>query len=159
MAAIEQGNLRAAIPRLAFALSEAQACESFGPYWTRRMSVALRRQRSHVRIVSGAPLGYSAGLAGVCGFKRDVSQPRRGGPQPKISKTTPCKVAGCRRQGRLGQHLTRRANQRHSFTIARSIKRPWPRNSAPRCDFGQNPYPQLKLHWFACSDNALIRRA
>ena len=60
-----------------------------------------------------------------------LSPPRSCGSQPKISKTTPCKVAASRRHGcALGKYLTRRANQRHSFIIARSVKRPWPRNSA-----------------------------
>ena len=31
----------------------------------------------------------------------------------------------------LGKNLTRRANQRHSFIIAQSVKRPWARNGAP----------------------------
>src|SRR6266576_4703750 len=34
-----------------------------------------------------------------------AATPRRGGSQPKISKTTPCKVAGGRRQGRFGPTL------------------------------------------------------
>src|SRR5712675_3725992 len=52
------------------------------------------------------------------------SPPRSCGSQPKISKTTPCKVAGGRRHGcALGKYLTRRANQRHSFIIAQSVKR------------------------------------
>src|SRR6266487_6477881 len=44
----------------------------------------------------------------------------------------------------LGQYLTRRANQGHSFIIAQSVKRPWSYDSAPRSDFGETPYPQLK---------------
>ena len=61
----------------------------------------------------------------MCGFEQDSrNRPHRCGSQPKISKTTPCKVAGARRQGRLGQFLTRRANQRHCFIIAQSVKRP-----------------------------------
>jgi len=44
--------------------------------------------------------------------------------------------------------LTCRANQRHSFIIAQSVKRPWARNGAP---FGvilsENSYPRLNLHW------------
>ena len=31
----------------------------------------------------------------------------------------------------LGPYLTRRANQRHSFIIAKSVNRPWARNGAP----------------------------
>src|SRR5258708_38558680 len=46
------------------------------------------------------------------------------GSQPKISKTTPCKVAGSRRHGcALGKYLTRRANQGHYFIIAQTVKR------------------------------------
>ena len=60
----------------------------------------------------------------MCGFRQHISPPRSCGSQPKISKTTPCKVAGSRRHGcALGKYLTRRANQRHSFIIAQSVKR------------------------------------
>src|SRR5712691_10794338 len=80
---------------------------------------------------------------------RAASPPHSHGSQPKISKTTPCKVAGSRRHGcALGKYLTRRANQGHSFTIAQSVKRPWPSNSALfGAILGENSYPQLKLHW------------
>src|SRR6266481_6272872 len=65
-----------------------------------------------------------AGLARVCGFKPDISPPRSCDSQPKISKTTPCEVAGSRRHRcALGKYLTRRANQRHSLIIAQSVKR------------------------------------
>ena len=50
---------------------------------------------------------------------------------PKISKTTPCKVAGGRHGG-FESKLTRRANQGHFFTIPQSCKRPSPRNNAAR---------------------------
>ena len=91
------------------------------------------------------------------GFKQHVSPPRSCGSQPKISKTTPCKVAGSRRHGcALGKYLTRRANQRHSFIIAQSVKRPWPRNSAVfSAILGENSYPQLKLHWLAAASDHL----
>jgi hypothetical protein len=76
-----------------------------------------------------------------------VSQPRRAGSQTKISKTTPCNV-GRRRHGCSEQHLTCRANQRHFFIVAQSVKRrlgaQW---RAVRCDFGRKSYPRLKLHW------------
>src|SRR6266436_7142364 len=98
-----------------------------------------------------------AGLARVCGFKPDISPPRSCDSQPKISKTTPCEVAGSRRHRcALGKYLTRRANQRHCFIIAQSVKRPWPRNGAL---FGavlsENSYPQLKLHWHAAASDRL----
>src|SRR5215211_4837382 len=45
------------------------------------------------------------------------------------------------------QHLTRRANQRHSLIIARSANPPALRhNGLPWRDCGENPYPRLKLH-------------
>src|SRR5260370_20512602 len=78
----------------------------------------------------------------------DVNRfPRGDGSQPKISKTTPCKVAGSRRHGcALGKYLTRRANHGHSFIIAQSVKRPWPSNSALfGAILGENSYPQLYL--------------
>jgi hypothetical protein len=75
-----------------------------------------------------------------------ATTPRRCRPQPKISKTTPCKVAGGRRQGRFGgQYLTRRANQRHSFIIAQSVKRPWARNGAPFGVFGRKSLPTIEV--------------
>jgi hypothetical protein len=82
----------------------------------------------------------------VCGFRQDISPPRSCGSPPKISKTIPCKVAGSRRHGcALGEYLTRRANQRHSFSIAQSVKRPWPSDSALfSAILGENSYPQLK---------------
>jgi hypothetical protein len=45
----------------------------------------------------------------------------------------------------LGKYLTRRANQRHSFIIAQSVKRPWPRNSAVFAILGENSYPQFEV--------------
>jgi len=44
------------------------------------------------------------------------------------------------------KYLTRRANQRHSFIIAQSVKRPWPRNSALfGAVLGENSYPQFEV--------------
>jgi hypothetical protein len=44
--------------------------------------------------------------------------------------------------------LTRRANQRHSFIIAQSVRGPWARNGALfGVIFGETPYTRLKLHW------------
>ena len=44
--------------------------------------------------------------------------------------------------------MTRRANQRYSFIIAQSVRRPWSRNGALfGVILGENPYPRLKLHW------------
>jgi len=54
---------------------------------------------------------------------------KAGMPEPSFARdlnieNNPCKVAGGRRQGRaLGKYLTRRANRRHSFIIAQSVKR------------------------------------
>jgi hypothetical protein len=51
-------------------------------------------------------LRYSKGLARVCGFKQDSrSHAASLRSQPKISKTTPCKVAGGRRQRHFGPAL------------------------------------------------------
>jgi len=50
---------------------------------------------------------------------------------PKISKTTPCKVAGGR-HGCFESKLTRRANQGHFLIIPQSCKRPSLRNNAAR---------------------------
>ena len=73
----------------------------------------------------------------------------------KISKTTPCKVAGGRWLGCLERSreniLTRRANQRHYSIIAQFARRPWPcptTGSSARLQ-AKNPYPQLKLHRLA----------
>src|SRR6266566_8389247 len=55
----------------------------------------------------------------------------RHGSQPKISKTTPCKVAGGRRQGRFGQILDTSGKSGallHHHTIR---KRSFARNGAP----------------------------
>jgi hypothetical protein len=53
-------------------------------------------------------------------------------------------------------NLTRRANQRHSFIIPQSCKRPSP--AIAGC-FGaiaaQNPHPQLKLHRLAAANDRL----
>jgi hypothetical protein len=74
-------------------------------------------ERLEAWAASDPPLMVSAG---VCGFRHPIPLPRSRGPQRKISKTTPCKVAGRRRHRRaLDQYLTRRANHRHMFNIAR----------------------------------------
>ena len=64
----------------------------------------------------------------------------------KISKTTPCKVAGDRLHGCFERSrkniLTRRANQRHCCIIAQFMKRPWPcptMGSRPHDDHAANP--------------------
>ena len=46
-----------------------------------------------------------ASLACAASSRILAATPRRFGSQPKISKTTPCKVAGGRRQGRFGPTL------------------------------------------------------
>jgi len=62
----------------------------------------------------------------------------------KISKTTPCKVAGGRR--RSNSNLTRRANQRHSFIIPQSCKHPSSRNSGRvGCDCGRKSSPTIDI--------------
>src|SRR5438105_14028491 len=66
----------------------------------------------------GCATWHREGLAGVCGFRQDLAAtPRRCGSQPKISKTTPCKVAGGRRQGRFGPVLdTSRLGKNSAFS-------------------------------------------
>jgi hypothetical protein len=73
----------------------------------------------------------------------------------KISKTTPCKVAGSR-HGYLESKLTRRANQRHFFTIPQSLKRPsLCNNAARRLIAAQNLTPPWKLHRLTAADDRL----
>ena len=56
----------------------------------------------------------------------------------------------------MSRYLTRRANQRHCFIIAQSVKRPWPRNGALfSAILGENSYSQLKLHWLAAASDRL----
>src|SRR6267378_2283018 len=66
----------------------------------------------------------------------------------KISKTTPCKVAGARRQGRFGPILDtsgKSAALLHHRTIRQTpVGAPW---RAVRCDVGRKSLPRLKLHW------------
>jgi len=62
-----------------------------------------------------------ASLACAASSRILAATPRRFGSQPKISKTTPCKVAAVAGKDALGQYLTRRANQWHSFIIAQSM--------------------------------------
>jgi hypothetical protein len=108
----------------------------------RRSSAHLHRPWRAISATAKVSLACAASIRIL------AAMPRRCGSQPKISKTTPCKVAGGRRQDALGQYLTPRANQRHSFIIAQSVKRPWARNGAPfGVILGENPYPRLKLHW------------
>src|SRR6267154_636845 len=60
-----------------------------------------------------------------------AATPCRCGSQPKISKTTPCKVAGGRRQGRFGPMLDTSGKSTallHHHTIR---KRSFARNGAP----------------------------
>src|SRR6266478_9215102 len=64
---------------------------------------------------------------------------------PKISKTTPCKVAGGR-HGCFESKLTRRANQGHLFTIPQSCKRPSLRNNGRAgCDCGSTSSPTIEI--------------
>ncbi len=56
----------------------------------------------------------------------------------------------------LREYLTRRANQRHSFIIAQSVKTPRARNSAlSGVILGEEPYPQSNLHWLAVASDRL----
>src|SRR5437764_11722191 len=56
----------------------------------------------------------------------------------------------------LRGYLTRRANQRHSFIIAQSVKTPRARNSAlSGVILGEEPYPQSNLHWLAAASDRL----
>jgi hypothetical protein len=75
---------------------------------------------------------------------------------PKILKTTPCKVAGAR-HGCFESTLTRRANHGHSFIIPQSCKRPplrqW-RTVSVRLRL-KNAHPPLKLHRLAAANDRL----
>ncbi len=98
-----------------------------------------------------------------------AATPRRCSSQPKISKTTPCKVAGGRRQGRFGPILDTSGKSMallHHRTIR---KRSLARNGAPfGVILGENPYPRLenpyprlkvyrlvKLQWLAAASDRL----
>jgi hypothetical protein len=53
-------------------------------------------------------------------------------------------------------NLTRRANQRHSFIIAQSDKRPLPRNSGLlNAVAAENPYQQLELRRLAAAPSGV----
>src|SRR5882757_10927310 len=87
--------------------------------------------RSNARRVSPAIQAVETELGRLqAGFP----QPRRVAvaPQAKYRKQPHAKYQAVAGTDALGQYLTRRANQWHSFIIAQSVKRPWPRNSA-RC--------------------------
>ena len=46
----------------------------------------------------------------------------------------------------MGQYLTRRANQRHCFIIAQSVRRPWARNGAPfGAILGEKSLPTIEV--------------
>ena len=74
-----------------------------------RAILSQRRPRRHLRLKAGCHAG-------------SLRLP------PKISKTTPCKVAVGRRNRRFEPYLTRRANQQHCFIIARFVR--WPRQKS-----------------------------
>src|SRR6266702_7722369 len=87
-----------------------------------------RRPRWHVRLQAGC---LSA---------------RRGGSQPKISKTTPCKVAGGRRQGRFGPTLDT-AGKSTALLHHRTIRKTpaGPQRRAVRCDVGRKSPPTIEV--------------
>jgi hypothetical protein len=61
LAPIEQDNLRAAFPRLAFCAIRTAGLRQLRPFWARRMSVALRRQKSAA--LAGADRGAARARA------------------------------------------------------------------------------------------------
>jgi hypothetical protein len=86
-------------------------------------------------------------------FERRSEKARRrhGGSQrlrPKISKTSPCKVAGGHRIRRLEPKLlTRRANQQHNLIITKSARRPRAHTTdAVRCNVRRRPTCDRMLH-------------
>src|SRR5882672_5771330 len=111
--------------------------------------------RSNARRVSPAIQAVETELGRLqAGFP----QPRRVAvaPQAKYRKQPHAKYQAVAGTDALGQYLTRRANQRHSFIIAQSVKRPWARNGAPfGVMLGENPYPRLKLQWLTAARHPL----
>src|SRR6266403_3198908 len=87
-----------------------------------RLSQAMTKKRA-LPVTGSAKQEARGWIASSRSLSSGSPKARPVGSQPKISKTTPRKVAG----GALGQYLTRRANQRHSFMIAQSVKRRWER--------------------------------
>ena len=79
-----------------------------------RLQESRRRRQRILRAAGMAPAAKSG--------TGSINRPGTKVHAPKISKTTPCKVAGGGRHSR--SKLTRRANQRHSFIIPQSCKRP-----------------------------------
>src|SRR5712691_495466 len=73
----------------------------------RHVSAAKGRDRKETRPGRTRAIFATAKASLACAASSRIlaAAPRRGGPQPKISKTTPCKVAGGRRQGRFGPTL------------------------------------------------------
>jgi hypothetical protein len=87
-----------------------------------------------------------ASLACAASSRILAAMPRRCGSQPKISKTTPCKVAGARRQGRFGPILDtsgKSAALLHHRTIRQTpVGPPW---RAVRCDVGRKSLPTIEV--------------
>jgi len=75
---------------------------------------------------------HGEGLASDVRLQAGFPQPCRVAvaPQAKYRKQPHAKYQAVAGTDALGQYLTRRANQRHCFIIAQSVKRPWPRNGA-----------------------------
>ena len=86
---------------------------------------------------------------------RDRFSDRRPPPPMRIYQNNPMQSSR-RPPASAKNNLTRRANQRHSFIIPKSCKRPSPRNSGRvGDDCGSNPHPQLKLHRIAAASDRL----
>src|SRR5712671_665426 len=68
-----------------------------------------QRSRQRVRLQAGFPKPHRVAVA----------------PQAKYRKQPHAKYQAVAGTDALGQYLTRRANQWHSFIIAQSVKRPW----------------------------------
>src|SRR5882757_6703208 len=103
-----------------------------------------------VRIVLAAPLRLQQRSRQRVRLQAGVPKPRpvAVAPQAKYRKQPHAKYQAVAGTDALGQYLTRRANQWHSFIIAQSVKRPWPGHSALfGAILGENSYPQLKLQW------------
>src|SRR5882757_11084780 len=80
-----------------------------------------------VRIVLAAPLRLQQRSRQRVRLQAGFPKPRRVAvaPQAKYRKQPHAKYQAVAGTDALGQYLTRRANQWHSFIIAQSVKRPW----------------------------------
>jgi hypothetical protein len=132
------------------ALSSASRFMAAAPHGGLRHHRGAAKGIVPIFIDRGAPLSLQQKPRSCVRLQAGFSQPRpRGfGSQPKISKTTPCKVAGGRRQGRFGPILDTSGKSTalfHHRTIHETpVGLQW---RAVRCDLGENPYPRLNLQW------------